>query len=172
LYRCFFGNSVNLIHCYYESVTILVRIRIRGPVPLTYGSGSCLVRQWLTRSQQKICFFFQSDFAYYVLFDGTFTSVFKGKTSIRSKNNAVVETKYFLTVLFLLVDGRIRIRTNNDGSGSGRPKNIRIRSHNTETCNNYFLFEQCGTVPHLIAVLCFRIKSISNKVGARSGYDF
>jgi hypothetical protein len=36
---------------------------------------------------------------------------------------------------FLLVDGRIRIRTNNDGSGYGRPKNVRIlriRIHNTD----------------------------------------
>ncbi len=34
---------------------------------------------------------------------------------------------------FLLVDGKIRIRTNNDGCGSRRPKNIRIlriRTHN------------------------------------------
>jgi hypothetical protein len=33
----------------------------------------------------------------------------------------------------LLVDGRIRIRicTNNDESGSGRPKNLRILVHNT-----------------------------------------
>ncbi len=32
---------------------ILVRIRIRGSVPLTYGSGSCFFRLWLTRCQQK-----------------------------------------------------------------------------------------------------------------------
>jgi hypothetical protein len=32
---------------------------------------------------------------------------------------------------FLVVDGRIRIRKNNNGIGSRRPKNIRIRIHNT-----------------------------------------
>jgi hypothetical protein len=32
----------------------------------------------------------------------------------------------------LLDDGRISICTNNEGSGSGRPKNLRIRIHNTD----------------------------------------
>jgi hypothetical protein len=38
---------------------ILVQIRIRGSLPLTYGSGSCFFRLWLTmtRRQQKISFF-------------------------------------------------------------------------------------------------------------------
>jgi hypothetical protein len=36
---------------------IFVQIRIRGSVPLTYGSGSYFFRQWLTRCQQKISFF-------------------------------------------------------------------------------------------------------------------
>ncbi len=35
---------------------ILVRVRIRGSVPMTYGSGSCFFRQWLTRCQQKYVF--------------------------------------------------------------------------------------------------------------------
>jgi hypothetical protein len=40
-------------------------------------------------------------------------------------------------LLFLLVDGRIRVRTNNDGSGSERPKNIQIRIHNANM--NFYL---------------------------------
>ncbi len=32
---------------------ILVRIWIRGSMPLTYGSGSCYFRQWPTRSSSK-----------------------------------------------------------------------------------------------------------------------
>jgi hypothetical protein len=35
---------------------ILVRVRIRGSVPLTYGYGSGFFRQWLTRCQQKVSF--------------------------------------------------------------------------------------------------------------------
>jgi hypothetical protein len=35
---------------------IMARIRIHGSVLLTYGSGSCFFRQWLTKSQQKISF--------------------------------------------------------------------------------------------------------------------
>jgi hypothetical protein len=52
------------VHCHIiVDPCILVWIRIRGSVPLTYGSGfgsssgSCFFRQWLTRSQQKISFF-------------------------------------------------------------------------------------------------------------------
>jgi hypothetical protein len=59
----------------------VVRIRIRGSVPLTYGSGfgSCSFRQLPARCQQIIILFF------YVfcllLFEGTSTSVFKDKKS-------------------------------------------------------------------------------------------
>jgi hypothetical protein len=40
----------------------------------------------------------------------------------------VVEIEVFLT--FLLIDGRIQIRTKNYGSGFRRSKTIRIRIHN------------------------------------------
>jgi hypothetical protein len=42
----------------------------------------------------------------------------------------IVETKVFHN-FFLLIDGTIRICTNNYGSGSRRPNNIRIRIRNT-----------------------------------------
>jgi hypothetical protein len=63
---------------------------------------------------------FFSKFFCLLLFEATFTSVFKDKKSkISSK---IIETEVFLT--FLLVDGRIQIRilTNDDGSGFGRPR--------------------------------------------------
>ncbi len=61
---------------------ILVRIRIRGSVPLTNGSGfgsdsgSCYFRRW----QLKIVLFF-SNFDYFLLFEAAFTSIFKDKKS-------------------------------------------------------------------------------------------
>jgi hypothetical protein len=48
---------------------ILMRIRIRGSVLLTYGSrfgsGSCFFRQWLTRCNKK--YLFKTCFAYYFM---------------------------------------------------------------------------------------------------------
>ncbi len=70
------------------------------PVSLTYGSGSCFFRQWLTKK------WFFKNFCL-LLFDGTFTSVFIDKKSKRS--HKIIEIKFFL--LFTLVDVRIRIRT-------------------------------------------------------------
>jgi hypothetical protein len=54
---------------------------------------------------------------YTLLFEGTFTSVLKEVTK---------QQKSRFPLLFLLDDGTIRMRTNNEGSGSGRPKNILI----------------------------------------------
>ncbi len=71
-----------------------VRIRIRGSVPLTYGSGSCFFRQWLTRCQQKIIFF-QRFFAYYYQED-TMISVFIDKKTKRSHKILQVDFKVFL----------------------------------------------------------------------------
>jgi hypothetical protein len=54
---------------------MLARIRIRG-------SGSCFFRQWLARCQQKRSFVFQSLFLLItILFDSTFTKIFKDKKS-------------------------------------------------------------------------------------------
>ena len=76
---------------------MLVRIRIRWSMSLTYGSGSCFFRQWLTRCQQKIIFF--AKFFCLLLFECTFTSVFIDKKSKNSQK--IVEIKVFL--LFCLV---------------------------------------------------------------------
>ncbi len=59
---------------------------------------------------------------------GTFTSVFKENISLRS--HKTVKIKVFLNILFLLVDGRIRIRIYHYGSGSVPwvSKNFQIRN--------------------------------------------
>ncbi len=60
-----------------------IRIRIRGSMPLTsgsgsgFGSGSCYFRTWPSRCQQKTNFWL--NFFCLLLFEGTFTSFFKDK---------------------------------------------------------------------------------------------
>jgi hypothetical protein len=74
---------------------ILVRIRIRRSVPPTYGSGSCFFRQGLRRCQQKIYLFCS------LLFEGTFTSVFKKKSQKEvTKNSRNQDLSYFFADLF------------------------------------------------------------------------
>ncbi len=62
---------------------ILVRIRIRGFIPLTNGSvprpDYCYFRQWSSRWQQEIIFF--TKFFCLLLFEATFTSFLKDKKS-------------------------------------------------------------------------------------------
>jgi hypothetical protein len=83
---------------------------------------------WLTdpdpasRWQQKIFFFPQFFFAYFFI-KVHLPHVSKIK-SVKEKSSNSKKSRFFLR--FLLDDGRIPIRTNNDGSGSGRPKNIWI----------------------------------------------
>jgi hypothetical protein len=88
-----------------------IRIRIRGSMPLTNGSGSLpfssLTFKTLTKNK------FKKKFFYFLLF-GTFTSFFKDNKKKRS--HKTVEIKVFLSRM--LNDRRIRIRT-------------RIRIHNT-----------------------------------------
>ncbi len=76
--------------------------------------------------QQKISFFS----TFFCLLFWNYISIKLQRLKVKNKSQTV-ESKVFLT--FLLDDRRIRIRicTNNDGSGSGRPKNLRIRFHNT-----------------------------------------
>ncbi len=104
---------------------IFLRIRMRTwilkSVPLTNGCGfgsgsvSCSFLQWTSRRQKFflfLCLF---------LFEGTFTSFFK-----KSQNSRKQKSRFFFN--FLLVDGSIRIRIRTYGSGSRRPKTIRIRN--------------------------------------------
>jgi hypothetical protein len=82
--------SISTIQIYFENLsTVLqihdilgwIRIRIRGSMPLTNGSGSCYFRQWPSRCQQETNFF--SQFFCLLLFECTFTSLFKDKKSKR-----------------------------------------------------------------------------------------
>ncbi len=60
-------------------------------------SGSCYFRQWPSRRQQKIIFFFSKfSLLITVLFEGTFTSFFKDKKSHRS--HKTVGINVFLTI--------------------------------------------------------------------------
>ncbi len=58
-----------------------IRIRILGSMPLTNGSGSCYIRHWPSRCQQKTNFWTQ--FFCLLLFEATFISFFKDKKSKR-----------------------------------------------------------------------------------------
>jgi hypothetical protein len=90
-YTCFFAESRDIVWrkiaflSVFRIRDILVRIRIRGSVPRTFGSGSgsCSFRQEPTRCQK-------------LLFEGTGT-LFNGKSRKE-------------VLLFLLDDRRIRIR--------------------------------------------------------------
>ncbi len=106
---------------------ILVRIRIRGSVTLTYGSGSCFFRQWLTRCQQKI--FFCSNFFLLITATCWRSSKIKSQEEVKkqffgiwNQSHKIVEIMVFLT--FLLVDGRygsrsgsVQIMTDPDSGG-------------------------------------------------------
>jgi hypothetical protein len=82
----FVGHVLGYSSCSVRIHDILVRIRISGSVPMTNGSGSrsnsesCYFLQLPSSRQQKFKFFL-SLFAYYLLFEGTITSLFKDKKS-------------------------------------------------------------------------------------------
>ncbi len=114
--------------CFYTSVLRIhgnfVRIRIRGSMPLTNGSGfrSCFFRQWPTRRQQKTNL--KKLFFCLLLFEGTFTSFFKVKKVKKKSQNS--RNQGFSYYCCLMVEGSGSVPLTN-GSGSRRPKNIRIR---------------------------------------------
>ncbi len=118
-----------------------IRIRIRVSMPLTIGSGcgsgSFYFHQWPSRCQQNtnlkrkiFCIF---------LFEGTFTSFFKGKKLKRSHKTVEIKVSYYFCWMFEgsrsgagAASGSTPL-TNGSGSGSRRPKHtwIRIRIRNT-----------------------------------------
>ncbi len=88
-------------------------LRIRGSVPLVYGSGSCSFLQWFSRfnMQTKLC-------SRLLLTLGTFTSVFKGK-----KLSGIVEIKIFRNFFCFFMEGtkpdpyrKLQIRIREDRS--------------------------------------------------------
>jgi hypothetical protein len=75
---------------------ILVRIRIRGSVPLTYGSGSSSFRERLSLNQQKNLFFFKAFLLF--TFRSTFTSVFKAKNHKEVTKWYHKKSRFFISV--------------------------------------------------------------------------
>ncbi len=109
---------------------VWIRIQIHGSMPLTNGSGSgfgsSYFRHWPSQDANKKNFFFFKFFCL-LLFEGTLTSFFKDKKSKRS--HKAVGIKFIFYYFCLLVEGSGSIRLSNEsGSGSRRPKNIRIRN--------------------------------------------
>jgi hypothetical protein len=100
---------------------IMVRIRIRGSVPLTNRSGSCYFRQWPSRWRQTK----NSNLFCFLLFEAPLTSVFKEKSRHKESQNSRNQGFYYFFCLMIEWSGSGSVyRTN--GSRSGRPKNIQI----------------------------------------------
>jgi hypothetical protein len=94
---------------------IFVQLRIRGSVPLTYGSGfgSRSFRQRISRCQPKVKFFCL------LLVEGTRTFHQSSMKKSHKEDTKQLKTIVFVTFFCLTMDGcGFRIRTNNDGSGS------------------------------------------------------
>jgi hypothetical protein len=122
-------------------------VRIRGSLPPSNRSGSD--RTWILLFSAVAFNKFQSIsinkffFLITVLFEGIvhLHQSLKIKGYKEVTNDKAIEIQVFLT--FLLDDGRIRIRirTYNDGSGSGRPKNFYVKKRtpkkpaNTKSCD-------------------------------------
>jgi hypothetical protein len=66
------------------------------------------------------------------------------KIKSHKRSQKIVGIKVFLPKVFLFDDRRIQIRTSADGSGSRRPKNIRI--HNTGKKVPMLYLEDCSTM--------------------------
>ncbi len=86
-----------------------ILVRIRGSVPLTHGSGSCYIRHWPLRRQQKL----------FLLI--TFWRFFKDKTSYLIKNSQNSKNQGFSYYFCLMIEGSGSVPLTN-GSGSRRPK--------------------------------------------------
>ncbi len=102
---------------------ILVRIRIRGSMPLTNGSGSCYFRLWPSRNQDanKTLIFYNFFFTAYFFMKVHFWRYTSGFLQ-NSRNQG------FAYYFCLMIEGSGSVPlTNGSGSGSRRPKNKRIR---------------------------------------------
>ncbi len=113
--------AVLLIYDILVWIRIRIRFRTRGSMPLTnrsgFWSGSCYFRYWPLRRQQKT----KSFSVYYFL---------KLHSHHFLKIKILKSHKWsFLYYFCLMIEGSGSIPlTNGSGSGSRRPKNIRIRN--------------------------------------------
>ncbi len=126
-----------------------IRIRIRGSMPLTNGSGSgsCYFRHWASRCQQKNNFFTQFFLLITLLHLHHFSKILCQKKSQNSRNQGF---SYYFCMMIEGSGSGARAGsgsgsiplTSGSGSGSGRPKNkwiwwirirIQIRIRNTDS---------------------------------------
>ncbi len=101
----------------------MIRIRIRGSVPLEYGSGFCYFLQWLSRCQRKIrVSYAQFFFAYYSIYS-RYIYISLQRYQIIQKFTKMLKSRFFLGFLLLVGRNRILIRRNIKDPNSGGPKN-------------------------------------------------
>jgi hypothetical protein len=109
---------------------ILVRIRIRilicGSMPLTNwsGSGSCSFRHWPSRYQQKTNW--EKSFSAYFCLKAQLHNFSMIKVKKKSQNRRNHRNQGFAYYFCLMIEGFGSVPPTK-GSGSRRPKNIRIR---------------------------------------------
>jgi hypothetical protein len=77
-----------------HDISVWIRIRICGSMPLTKGSGSGIID--LQDANKKLIFLLITKFFCLLLFEGTFASFSKDKKSKRS--HKAVEIKVFLPI--------------------------------------------------------------------------
>jgi hypothetical protein len=146
-----YKKSVLRIH----DILVWIRIRIRGPMPLTNGSGS---RHWPSRCQQKTNFL--THFFCSVLFKATFTSFFKDKSQKESQNSRNQGFSYYFCMMIEGSGSGSRAGSGSgsipltSGSGSRRPKNtwirIRLRIQIRNTAKNSKILQLTTKILHLI----------------------
>ncbi len=106
-----------------HDILVWIRIRIRGSMPLTNGSGSCNFCHWPSRCQQKTNFLTQ--FFLLVTFWRHIYIIIKDKKSKRvTKNNRIQGFSYYFCMMIegsgsRAGSGSIPLTS---GSGSGMPK--------------------------------------------------
>ncbi len=139
---------------------ILGWIRIRGSMPLTNGSGSrsCFFRHGPSRCQQKTNFWHY--FFCILLFEGTFTSLFKDKKSKRSHkchNSRNQSFSYYFCLmiewsgsrsipLWLMDPGPGGLKTSRSGFVSGSATlPVTVKRFSVFICPVYILQVQWGS---------------------------
>jgi hypothetical protein len=124
-----------------------IRIRIRGSMPLTNGSGSFYFRHWPSRYQQKTNFF-NTIFSAYDFLKLHLHHFSKIKIQKEKQNSGNQGYSYYFC---MMIEG--------SGSGSWRPKNmwirIRIRIRNTGKIANLF-----SSVPGEVLQICNGLNAV------------
>ncbi len=122
------GTSRNQLFPVLRIRDILVRIRIRGTVPLANEFGSWYFREWPSRRQLK--FFFSNIFCFLLL---KLHLHHFSKIKCHKEVTTQQELRFFLLYFCLIIEGSGAGSVPlTNGSGSGRLKNMRIWIRNTD----------------------------------------